>query len=244
MVPQPCLAKRTESEDIILLQMPSDSGPPPQHMVNHQPPANVRSNGLCRRTSFRTSGVSLGSQGPKAVASPKSPPPNLVMPPGMALAPPPQMSPGSSTGSQGSPHPPLVIDLERQTVTVTSSPQNSQQGKQQVDPKFKTGGSTTSTGSKMSSCGSMDESSGSLRSGADPPTSLKKKSLVDMVVAEHVETTVLPDPFRPGDIPDTEDPELLSQLKFVSPKSGVFRPVPGATPNGGKIKKQPSCAIQ
>ncbi len=26
-------------------------------------------------------------------------------------------------------------------------------------------------------------------------------------------------------IPDTEDPELLNQLKFVSPKSGVFRPV-------------------
>ena len=79
---------------IASFQMPSDSGPPLQQMV-HQPPAaaNVRSNGLCRRTSFRTSGVSLGSQGPKAVASPKSPPPNLVMPPDMALAPPPQVWP-------------------------------------------------------------------------------------------------------------------------------------------------------
>ena len=69
------------------------------------------------------------------------------------------------------------------------------QGKQQVDPKFKTGGSTTSTGSKMSSCGSMDESSGSLRSGADPPTSLKKKSLVDMVVAEHGKNHIQHTPF-------------------------------------------------
>ena len=26
-------------------------------------------------------------------------------------------------------------------------------------------------------------------------------------------------------VPDTEDPELLRQLQFVSPKQGVFRPV-------------------
>ena len=46
-------------------------------------------------------------------------------------------------------------------------------------------------------------------------------------------------------VPDTEDPELLRQLQFVSPKQGVFRPVgqPGgeakaAAAAGGRRKSR------
>jgi hypothetical protein len=38
-------------------------------------------------------------------------------------------------------------------------------------------------------------------------------------------------------IPDTEDPELLKKLSFVSPKSGVFRPVPDLR------RSKPSCSV-
>ena len=34
-------------------------------------------------------------------------------------------------------------------------------------------------------------------------------------------------------VPDTEDPELLRQLQFVSPKQGVFRPVGQCDAAGG-----------
>jgi hypothetical protein len=44
---------------------------------------------------------------------------------------------------------------------------------------------------------------------------------------------------RDFDIPDTEDPELLKNLDFVSPKAGVYRPV---NPGKGGLKKD-KCSV-
>ena len=43
---------------------------------------------------------------------------------------------------------------------------------------------------------------------------------------------------RDLDIPDTEDPELLKNLDFTSPKAGVYRPV-----NSGKSSKKDKCSV-
>jgi len=43
---------------------------------------------------------------------------------------------------------------------------------------------------------------------------------------------------RDLDIPDTEDPELLKNLDFTSPKAGVYRPV-----NSGKNSKKDKCSV-
>ena len=43
-------------------------------------------------------------------------------------------------------------------------------------------------------------------------------------------------------VPDTEDPELLNQLSFVSPKAGVYRPVNNPIPSG-KIKDKDKCIL-
>jgi hypothetical protein len=49
------------------------------------------------------------------------------------------------------------------------------------------------------------------------------------------------------DVPDTEDPELLRQLQFVSPKNGVFRPVNTSSSSsfgmGRNGKKKPNCRM-
>jgi len=45
---------------------------------------------------------------------------------------------------------------------------------------------------------------------------------------------------RDLDIPDTEDPELLANLDFVSPKAGVYRPVNGP---GGRSAKKDKCSL-
>ena len=42
-------------------------------------------------------------------------------------------------------------------------------------------------------------------------------------------------------VPNTEDPELLGQLNFVSPKAGVYRPV--STPSQNKYKDKEKCSI-
>jgi len=45
---------------------------------------------------------------------------------------------------------------------------------------------------------------------------------------------------RDFDIPDTEDPEMLKKLDFVSPKTGVYRP---AHPNKGAGSKKDKCSL-
>jgi hypothetical protein len=45
------------------------------------------------------------------------------------------------------------------------------------------------------------------------------------------------------DVPDTEDPELLRQLQFVSPKNGVFRPVVSGAASARNGKKKPNCRM-
>ena len=67
---------------------------------------------------------------------------------------------------------------------------------------LKSQGSTGSTGSKSSGSGSSSNAGSSSRNG----------------------TTGSMDILDPS-VPDTEDPELLGRLQFVSPKAGVFRPV-------------------
>ena len=47
-------------------------------------------------------------------------------------------------------------------------------------------------------------------------------------------------------VPNTEDPELLNQLSFVSPKAGVYRPVnnnANSSVNAGKIKDKDKCIL-
>ena len=62
-------------------------------------------------------------------------------------------------------------------------------------------------------------------------------------------------PILDPDLPDTEDPNLLSNLQFVSPKAGVFRPVVESSSisnstkksmslgRGVKLKKHNACSI-
>ena len=46
-------------------------------------------------------------------------------------------------------------------------------------------------------------------------------------------------------VPDTEDPDLLNQLSFVSPKAGVYRPVnpPNNLACNGKMKDKDKCIL-
>ena len=45
------------------------------------------------------------------------------------------------------------------------------------------------------------------------------------------------------DVPDTEDPELLRQLQFVSPKNGVFRPIKDVSVGGKNGRKKQNCRM-
>ena len=46
-------------------------------------------------------------------------------------------------------------------------------------------------------------------------------------------------------VPDTEDPDLLNQLSFVSPKAGVYRPVNPSSNvvSSGKSKDKDKCIL-
>ena len=49
-------------------------------------------------------------------------------------------------------------------------------------------------------------------------------------------------------VPDTEDPELLRQLQFVSPKQGVFRPMQcgsaaAAASGAGRRRSKDNCSV-
>ena len=83
---------------------------------------------------------------------------------------------------------------------------------------LKSQGSTGSTGSKTST------NSSSSTGGA-----LSQVQLLDLE----------------ENVPNTEDPELLNQLSFVSPKAGVYRPVnnANASVNSGKIKDKDKCIL-
>ncbi len=81
-------------------------------------------------------------------------------------------------------------------------------------------GSKTSTGSSEISTSSLS-SAAKIAAGAVPPPT--------MVAPPPTASKHIMDP----SVPDTEDPELLSQLQFVSPKQGVFRPVGPAASNAG-----------
>ena len=90
-----------------------------------------------------------------------------------------------------------------------------------------TTGSQGSTGSSKASSTSTSSSSSS-----------SAKSVVGLgPVGSLMSPVVVGDPDR---VPNTEDPELLAHLNFVSPKTGVFRP---AAANGDTAKRKQSCCV-
>ena len=96
--------------------------------------------------------------------------------------------------------------------------------KQNAGESLKSQGSTGSTGSKTSTGSSLVSTDSNVNSSS----------------ARQVSRDIL-DP----DVPDTEDPELLRQLQFVSPKNGVFRPINTSSPFGlsKNGKKKPNCRM-
>merc|ERR1719283_478081 len=63
-------------------------------------------------------------------------------------------------------------------------------------------------------------------------TSTHSQGSTGSKISTSTSSTSFPGP-RDLDIPDTEDPQLLKNLDFVSPKAGVYRPVS----NRGNTKK-------
>ena len=163
--------------------------------------------------SRRTSFRSQGNT-PKAVASPKSP---LSDCPGIEL--PPVQQQQQDTLS------PLAVSTRKpapKSQLMVSSPNSlaAFDMKQNAGESLKSQGSTgskTSTGSSLISTDSNAMTSGSGR---------------------QVSRDIL-DP----DVPDTEDPELLRQLQFVSPKNGVFRPINTSSPFNKNGKKKQNCRM-
>ena len=178
--------------------------------------AQVRPCGLSRRTSFRSQGNT-----PKAVATPKSP---------MADCPTVETSLQQDTLS------PLAVSTRKpppkSQMLVTSSPNSlaAFDMKQNAGESLKSQGSTASqgsTGSKTSTGSSLISTDSNLNSSVSNGRQVSR----DII-----------DP----DVPDTEDPELLRQLQFVSPKNGVFRPVNTSSSSfgmGRNGKKKPNCRM-
>ncbi len=153
--------------------------------LNHSAstPAQIRSNGLSRRASFRSPTTAAVIP----VASPKSP-----------LGPP-EIEISGSLGLENS----GACEPTYQNHHVSSaSNKDDLKLKAKAYESLKSQGSTGSTGSKSSGSGSSSNAGSSSRNG----------------------TTGSMDILDPS-VPDTEDPELLGRLQFVSPKAGVFRPV-------------------
>ena len=225
---------------------PRSSGLVETVLVQSPPPqaqAQVRSNGLSRRTSFRSQANRGGTVAQAIpVSSPKSPlgsvssydlksPTNaescrsgsslaagaIVLPSGITV-PVFDVKPGGQSGATGQPGQKVVGFESLKSHTST--------------------GSQGSTGSKTSTSSSV----------------VSSKSAGILQSSSKVIGGSSPNILDPS-VPDTEDPKLLSQLQFVSPKTGVFRPVNSASSNaaaaglsssigkaGGGKKKQ-NCSV-
>ena len=161
--------------------------------------AQVRPNGLSRRTSFRSQGKTPTECIP--VATPKSP---LGSASSYDLK-----SPASSTST--------VSPMEPKNGVVVRQGANPASNGKLCFESLKSHTSTGSQGSTGSKASTASSSASSSNNRSNLPKIL--------------------DP----DVPDTEDPELLSKLQFVSPKSGVFRPV---AQNGNQSgKKKQNCRV-
>ena len=164
--------------------------------------------------SRRTSFRSQSGNTPKAVATPKSP-----------LADCPAIETCQAEDSLS----PLAVStrkpLPKSQILVTSSPNNlaAFDMKQTAGESLKSLGSTASHGS-TGSAGSKTSTGSSLISTDSAGRQVSRDIL---------------DP----DVPDTEDPELLRQLQFVSPKTGVFRPVNAPASAGKNGRKKPNCRM-
>jgi hypothetical protein len=206
-------------------QQAQPQAPPQQHQ------AQIRPSCLSRRTSFRSQ---RPGQPPIPVASPKSP--------------------LGSTFSYDlkSPAPPaqeVLLDLNK-----SSKHLQKQQGGAKVFESLKSHtstasqgstGSKTSTGSSVTSSSSLS-SAAKIAAGLMPPTEevpspsqQQQHPMLRAAVSKHI--------LDPS-VPDTENPELLAQLQFVSPKQGVYRPVQSgggsSAATGGKGgKNKQSCSV-
>ena len=164
--------------------------------------------------SRRTSFRSQSGNTPKAVATPKSP---------LADCPSTETSPNQDSLS------PLAVSTRKpfpkSQILVTSSPNSlaAFDMKHTAGESLKSLGSTASHGS-TGSAGSKTSTGSSLISSDSAGRQVSRDIL---------------DP----DVPDTEDPELLRQLQFVSPKNGVFRPVANPGSAGKNGKKKPNCRM-
>lgn len=120
----------------------------------------------------------------------------------------------------------------------------------QVKPKKKAYESIKSLGSTASQ-GSTGSSKVSSSSGSDTSGSMSNKlefiKKTEMLAADEDDKIVVNPHIMDPNVPDTENPELLNHLQFVSPKAGVFRPVNQGSPQksnkgGGKGGKH-SCSL-
>ena len=183
-------------------------------MTSPQFAAQIRPNNLGRRTSYRTY-----QKVPIPVATPMSPigtasECSFDMKSPMCTSPRPMKF--------SSPEPPIT-ELSSETDTASRIPvfepfKAYESLKSQMSTSSQ---GSTGSGSKMS----FSEMSNSDTSSVTPP------------LRPIGETPTLGRSLPEKGIPDTEDPELLKKLSFVSPKSGVFRPVAE-----GKRHKQ-SCSV-
>lgn len=173
----------------------------PANLTSPNGSAQIRTNGLSRRASFRS--PTSGQKPSIPVATPKSPLGSEVS---FELK-----SPLSTS------IPKEVMIITPATPEATKQHSTSFEIKQKAYESLKSQGSTASqgsTGSKTSTGSSVlstNSSSGKISSSCS-------KDLLD------------------PSVPDTEDPELLRQLQFVSPKAGVFRPINSSPGMVGKAR--------
>ena len=196
--------------------------------------AQVRPNGLSRRTSFRSQPNRGGHSAQSIpVSSPKSP---LGSASSYDLKSPGQESCHSGSLAAGAIVLPSgitvpVFDVKPSGQTGSGPSASSGQPTQGKVVGFESLKSHTSTGSQGST-GSKTST------GSSVVSSSSKSGILQSKLLGGSSANIL-DP----SVPDTEDPKLLSQLQFVSPKSGVFRPVnPGAASKSNGKKKQ-NCSI-
>ena len=125
-------------------------------------------------------------------------------------------------------------------------------------------GSKTSTGSSVVSSSTKESNCNATNRGSQKLKIPVISEAIDREAPLHESTSNNPtvpngwlhNPILDPDLPNTEDPNILSQLQFISPKAGVFRPVvesSSSTSNsikkslslgrGVKLKKHNACSV-
>ena len=284
---------RIESDDIIMLTRGNvvpfrgsqDINPMSSFGSQNQPQipqAQVRSNGLSRRTSFRSQSQN-GKNMSVPVSTPKSP---LLMNGDVTIhvASPPHQKESQAGALPGSQMPPVLNrsstsfnspsnNFEVSNVNFGSTNKNVPNQSESI-LQYKPG--LTSTLASQGSAGSKTSTTSSVAS-----TSTKESNFHAVigsgkqkipVISENSDGRETQDPSQLNhdtnvsnkwlndvmldtQIPNIDDPNLLNQLQFVSPKTGVFRPVVESNSvsssvrksmslgRGVKLKKNNACSI-